>query len=244
MKPGLERRRARAKKEKVADRPHLYTLIVGVLGPIVTALAIGVTGCFAYKSWTTANESLTLAERSMKVGQRAYISIENSGSSISLIRAVRDVAGGGTAPSLGVAIEQSFRMRNSGRTPASLKTLTLKFYTPDGWWIGADSRNRYSRDGRWWIYKQPMGNEIGQESNRTFTNSYGFGLSEHAVRAYQHYLLNKTFPEGDFGTFAEAYPVQVLCTLEFVDVFGDTHTVNWQDQAQQISLRDTAPRRQ
>ena len=58
-----------------------------------------------------------------------------------------------------------------------------------------------------------------------FDNAYVFSLSDGAVRAYQHYLVNETFPEGAFSVFAGAYPVAVKAALTFVDVFGDSHEI-------------------
>jgi hypothetical protein len=172
----------------------------------------------------------------MKVGQRAYVVIENSQSEVVLVNAVRTVPNSPDVPTLMGAIQQSFLMKNLGRTPASLKDLTLRFRLPEDWWKGEDARNRFSRDGDWWVYKQPIGGDLTQDGKRPFDNAYMFSLSNEAVEAYQSYLKYKIFPNiNHFQKFAETFPVQVVAHLEYVDVFGDSYTVRWQDQARTLT---------
>lgn len=237
MTQGIERRRARLKQHRVADRPHAITIALGILGPLSALIALVVTASIAYSSWRTATQSLEVAQSNMKVGQRAYLFIENSHSRLLLVKARRDDVG----DSLVGAIEQSFTMRNSGRTPATLHNLTLRFRLPLGWWEGTDSRHRFAKDGDAWVYTQPMGRELPQDGERGFSNAYMFSLSDEAVGAYSHWLKHKTFPGQTFETFSKAYPVQVEATLDYTDVFNERHTANWTDQLTEMSSVDVMP---
>src|SRR5215204_2529049 len=117
---GLWRLRER---QRVADRPHPVTILMGILGPVVAVLAITFT-YFGYQlsmqSLAVSQKALETSQQTLKVGQRAYLVIENSESLIKLVKATYEPPGAPVVPSLVGDVEQSFNMRNLGRTPASL----------------------------------------------------------------------------------------------------------------------------
>src|SRR5688500_16597831 len=66
---------------KVADKPHLLTLLVGLLGPVTAILAI----TFTFMGYRLSSESLRMSQaalatsqQSLQVGQRAYLSIQKT----------------------------------------------------------------------------------------------------------------------------------------------------------------------
>jgi hypothetical protein len=126
---GRERRKARAKKsasrslpgpEKVADRPHGLT----ILTTSVTAVAALSALAFSFRSFEISSESLrasqravSVSERSLVLGQRAYASVKNGTADVRRLLGNED----------GAEFLVSFRFDvvNFGNIPAYIEELTL-----------------------------------------------------------------------------------------------------------------------
>jgi hypothetical protein len=108
-------------REKVADRPHRYTLWLGLLGPIVTLAAVSI----ASVSLWTSKSALQISKRSMKVSQRAYLVIQNGWTNQGRpYESGRDKT---------VTLKYGFDVRNLGRTPATRLYYDFEFGLNKGW---------------------------------------------------------------------------------------------------------------
>ncbi len=114
--------------EKTADRPHRYTIYLGILSPVVAFAAL----LFAVQSYRISSESLRTSQRSLevsqttaKVGQRAYLAII-----LGSFFSARS-----TDPDLNntVGLNESFRIENSGNTPAHVIGIAYDYSVPRGW---------------------------------------------------------------------------------------------------------------
>src|SRR5262245_51483010 len=108
--PGRERRRSRVTRQRVGDRPHTVTIAIALLGPLLSVAAVVISF-----------NALSLNERSMKVGQRAYVSLSRGAVEDWFQRPPDDRAPDGADGLL--TARASFSIDNLGNTPATIEHL-------------------------------------------------------------------------------------------------------------------------
>jgi hypothetical protein len=122
--PGRERRRAREKKTKVADRPHWITIAIGIAGPLLTVLAVTV----AYLNLRLQLESREDAVRRARAEARAALRVANEAATITE-RSVYDMLT--NSETHVVDVRYSFAVQNGGKSAGLIDTLRVTFVVLD-----------------------------------------------------------------------------------------------------------------
>ena len=221
--PGRERRRAReedGKKkalggklpgpDKVADRPHLLTILVGIFSPTLAIVAAAIS-FGAYQ----------VSDLSMKIAQKAYLRVENSRFSLTRLdtryKVVEAEVGGRVQDVLLPSVEPayriplSFEVHNSGNTPANLRELKLRLIVPDGF-----EKPTKGMDPETWKYKA-----TGDKGR------YILVLNNLGAVPARGYVKRTIAIEGDArrDSFEGNFFLKVHADLFFDDVFGTSITV-------------------
>src|ERR1039457_2121971 len=100
---------------KVADRPHPITITLGLMSPILGLVAL----FMSIQSLRLSEAALNTSQQSMKVGQRAYLSITDT---VLTIIPSKDLWKG-TPGKLVVQLSLTGILHNLGNTPASIEKL-------------------------------------------------------------------------------------------------------------------------
>jgi hypothetical protein len=180
--------------EPVAPRPHKITILLGLMSPLFAMTAIVVS----FMSFRTSQSSLALSQRSLKIGQRAYVQPHLSLSQDNKMYS-----------SEGFYWPIQLELKNTGNTPASMKLISVKSeqhpVAPELQFL-ADSHP-----------PKPLG--FVEQALRNQTISIGAKESE-SLDMGQIEILKKDI--------ADAHPslppkVFVLIEADYADVFSDIH---------------------
>lgn len=199
----------RGRAAKVADRPHWITIVLGVLGPLVAAIA----ATAAVWSLMTAQRSVELSQMALKVSQRAYVISENIRVTLSGFQPYADPAAEGRY----FVMEVRFDLRNVGRSTASKMEYAVEFPNMDGWIV----RSPYT------------GQEIKGHTVSTISVS-DLGpegrITDRRARLTYHVgpVQLRQWADG----VASMAPGMVQRTsfflkLRYSDIFGDVHDESW-----------------
>jgi hypothetical protein len=189
--------------KKIADRPHWITIVLGLVSPLLAGVALIIS-----------LESLHTSERTLEVGQRAYVAIQNKKITFSRI-----IPGPPPAPSSAVrpsggeiqtrleqiaTMDVSITLANSGNTPAEFTRFTPTFkQLPQGWTLNKKA----------WQPIQKTPSVLGAKSQTVWEYHEGFLLTPEAWSAYsQPGISSALFFSGE---------------LQYLDVFKKEHRVDW-----------------
>jgi hypothetical protein len=221
---------------KIADQPHPWTVWLSLMTPMAAALAL----YFTYSSYETARRSLETSQRALavseeglRVGQRAYLRIENGRFDIRrtsfLFGASADVGGKRQVIAIprfkpAVEIPVSFEVHNSGNTPANVVELKLKF-------VLSDEFGKPQRTPEIWLL-----DDVRDDGNNTYTLALNnLGAVPGRGRIAKRFGVAADFRETRSPTW-----IQVEGELAFDDVFGARQTLRWCEQ--QMLIKPMTPR--
>ena len=91
---------------KTADRPHALSLLLGLISPLLAIVALFIS-----------LQSLKTSETSLKVGQRAYLAVQNGELWVSRVA--------GTPAEVGIYLR--CEVHNLGNTPGSIKDQKMAY---------------------------------------------------------------------------------------------------------------------
>jgi hypothetical protein len=183
-------------KPKTADRPHWITICLGLLSPALALIAL----------WFSL-QSLKISDRSLVIGQQAYVSLQNGSLSFS-----KEIEGPTPQPSSTltpgqphpyVAMLGTVTLVNTGNTPAQFVSFKPVYkQLPQGWSI---------RNTGW----------VPANTTPPFLSA----KSQVSWRFQQTFWLT---PEAWSDFFGGPMPVLSLVgELEYNDVFDNPHRINW-----------------
>lgn len=195
---------------KTADKPHKITIGLGLLSPSLAVLAL-VVSLFA----------LHESERTLQIGQRAYVSLQNGRITFGQMTAgpppqptssLRNdepqpnnaVANGQAQPDHFVAMLLTVTLVNTGNTPAQFVRFTPTYNNlPEGWTI---RKQEYKP-------KDTTPPYLGPKAQALWRYRQSFELTREAWSQFSTAgVMNYLHLSGD---------------LLYEDVFGKRHAVNW-----------------
>jgi hypothetical protein len=182
-----------APKHKSADRPHRITIALGVFSPLLAAVAL-------YISLT----SLHTSERSLEIGQRAYISLSTGALSFKQVGYV--TRNEGTVFDQSLVMTLAVSIQNTGNTPATISKFSPTYELPAGW-------------------KNLDATYVGGKYRNTALPFVG-PKSEVRWVFFDYFLLDSEAFER-FKTSTNREHFRLHGRLHFKDVFNVTHTVDW-----------------
>jgi hypothetical protein len=169
----------------------------------------------------------------MKTGQRAYIVIKNAGAEIRLASATW---GGGDIALVG--LHYSYEIHNLGRTPATILDTRSAVSLPDGWHpFGPDMFKHVD------LSQMKLGWQgyISQSGTERAIEIKGYTVSGEARKELLEYFTLNNDPARRY--LANMPIVSMSTGLEFVDVFGDRHTVTWHTRAEVSAVANDSDER-
>ena len=203
----------------VAPRPHLATVILGVVSSVVSISAL-ITSLLSLHNSEVATKA---SERATRASQRAYIVIRNA-----RVTTVR-----GPDPNMEpmipepyvdvVRVIQSFTVRNIGKTPAEIGSLKMKFTVPNEWQFATHYLHMPKGGDLFdtsWHGTVLQGDEVSLNSEPEFV------LTREAIRAYDKWPRDGVRIVTSL-TKLKVKRVYLDCELEYSDVFGEHHSVDW-----------------
>jgi hypothetical protein len=179
--------------DKIAGRPHWITILLGAFSPLLGILAMIIS-----------LHSLWISERSLKVGNRAYLALLNGGLQFSN-HGVVFKEGDNTRGRLIVRMDLSAAIHNAGNSPASPGPFRRKYRLPEGWSEAPD-----------WLKKNLGGSSIGIVGPRSTVDWRYTDLFELTPEVYRA-----------FRDLPGQYVVYMDAEFDYDDVFGETSTVRW-----------------
>ncbi len=193
--------------EKTADKPHPITIRLGLLGllsPLVAVLALYISV-----------QALRTNERSLAIGQRAYVSMQDGKMTFSHIILGPPPSPGNPVLPFGAVRSQpgqeqlatlllTANLVNSGNTPAEFARFTPTFKPlPEGWTLKPHE----------WQPLQKAPPYLGAKSQEPWEYRASFQLTPEAWSRYlQHGPLPAMYFSGE---------------LLYLDVFKAEHSVDW-----------------
>ena len=169
---------------KTADRPHVITVLLGLLSPSLAIVA------------------LYVSQQAMKVGQRAYLSIEEPMATVDRI-----------ANSDYYRVIFDFDICNQGNTPGTIRRVHYRFEADEG-------KNLVSFDQQPTTLKNVV--EITDPAPEEDVQARS------KVRRQTQAVVMKLPSSGLFPKKANSwFPVRVLGTLTYRDVFQKEDSVTW-----------------
>ena len=157
------------------------------------------------QSLNTSQRAVETAEKSMKVGQRAYVHIANGKASVPVNFNGPNPPNG--HPNLAVLIE--FEIHNLGNTPADINEVQVSVEPPEGWKPSADTPAREKT-------------EYTSIPAKTFSRYYS--TREYQVLPEQYKRLRIDGPIVDADPTIQ--PV-IRGYVDYTDVFGDKYRAAW-----------------
>jgi hypothetical protein len=184
-------------KPKTADRPHRITIYLGLLSPTLALIAL-------WFSW----QSLKTSNRSLEIGQRAYVSLQDGRLSFS-----KEAEGPPPQPSSTltppgkphpyVAMLGTVTLVNTGNTPAQFVSFKPVYKRlPQGWSI----RNTG------WVPVNTTPTLLSAKSQVFWRFQQTFWLAPEAWSDF-------------FG--GPSHVLSLTGELEYKDVFDNPHRINW-----------------
>jgi hypothetical protein len=185
--------------KEFAPPPHPIAIIIGVIGPLLTILALVV-----------AFRSLQLNQQSVKISQRAYLSIRNGKvwMNRNQYRFSRP-----TAALIGYPmLEPEFEIVNSGNTPGRVTYITLMYLLKRGWaditYSDNDAPVFADLDDTPTFSTSPFKGEIGGNSSVTLRTQLVVDMDDKLWDEYKESPL-------------------IAGYLGYEDIFHDVHTIEW-----------------
>jgi hypothetical protein len=195
---------------KVADRPHLLTLLIGLTSPLLAVVALVIS-----------LQSLRTSETSLKVGQRAYLAVQNGELWVSRVP--------GAPAEVNVYLQ--CEVHNLGNTPAFIKEVKMAYGDMSGWTEVPPA-----------IQLPVFSGEVGPKAIRHLTAAKLYSLDPSALRQLtmqetEVAKFRQAIRAGD--TNAQLKYVRALAnvgiSLTYVDVFSQPQTIVWCYQEDVIS---------
>jgi hypothetical protein len=199
--PVAARATTQASVKKVADRPHWITVVLGLVSPLLAGVALIIS-----------LESLHTSERTLEVGQRAYVALQDGKITFSRITLRSPVPSSTVTPG-GAEIQAgqeqlatmllSVKVVNSGNTPAEFTSFIPNFkQLPEGWTLKKKE----------WEPTQKTPPSLGAKSKSLWEYRESFLLTPQAWSDYSRLGRPGLYFSGE---------------LKYLDVFKNKHSVNW-----------------
>ena len=163
-------------------------------------------------------QSLRTSERSLKIGQRAYVSISNGALHIS--------EPGSPWPHE-LSAEMSVVINNLGNTPARFRRVSFTYVLPEGWQVSPPQRQA----------KHSNPDELGLKSKEPWTYIESFDVTDEALRNFriQAESIRTTYEAGSHARKnspviqweTKRSNLQIKGDVTYFDVFECEHHLNW-----------------
>lgn len=119
----------RQRGEKLADRPHPVAVALGLVSPTLALVALMVS----FFSYQASQTGVRLSEQSLRVANRAYLTVRRTGGNIDVDRNTAKFPGGDHFPN-SARLYIEYDVENVGRTPGRLSRLDVRLTeVPDEW---------------------------------------------------------------------------------------------------------------
>jgi hypothetical protein len=194
---------------KSADRPHWITTITSASSTFVglAALIISVNSFrVSQESLKNSRRSAEISEQSMRVGQRAYVVIENGE-----LEARMDPSETPNGDRTKGIVEFRCQMHNLGNTPARAQMMRILYQLPDGWTVTSPGLfvlgdNKYLDD-------LGGGISLGPKAVSTIENGIHVKLTKDALWRYENRKGSND--------------LRIEGKLYFMTVFNEQNQIRW-----------------
>jgi hypothetical protein len=190
----------------IAPRPHWITILLGLLSPLLATFAVTVS----ILGYRISSRSLETSQKSLAVGQRAYVSIKNG--------RYDERSSQASKPPYLAPMVFSFELFNSGNTPARVDAITLEFSILPGWRDTADQPFA-GANGETVTLTLPDKPQVEAHSSVIVSGEDIFNLTE---EAWQHARSTITLTRS--GTLGH---VKLHGRVRYQDVFENYHVAEW-----------------
>jgi len=195
------------------SKPHPITIMIGLLSPILSLVALGLSlqGLKVSQRAAINNEAAT------RLSQRAYLSIEHGTIELKIMPRAGKVFWDKSL----ILVTVTLRVSNTGNTPGQVKNIKLNYVYPHGW-------NPYARG------VQATFKEIPPKQSLGWTEAWLITLSQEQQSAFekQEQFLRKN-PQltaahiHDLTSFHPRSFLKILGDLVYEDTFGNEHHQKW-----------------